>query len=247
MPFRRRQADSNRRSGFCRPVPYHLAMAPEVLPLVKGGFQFNTRPLRELLKWPMASGSRLTPHDSRLTTHRLLLDSSTPAKDRGHAGTGVDRAIEMVVPRRRKRSRIRSRSLMSGSKTLTMKQSSPVTRWHSTTSGISRASRAALGGLASAREAGPLAGKDRRRTLLVGDPLPLRPTADGAPFPATFALMPALLPACATAFGLLVPRQKPHAVEVPGIALIVVAVAPHVPGDGGMGRWHLARSITRHP
>ena len=26
----RRQADSNRRSGFCRPVPYRLAMAPRV-------------------------------------------------------------------------------------------------------------------------------------------------------------------------------------------------------------------------
>jgi hypothetical protein len=25
----RRQPDSNRRSGFCRPLPYHLAMAPD--------------------------------------------------------------------------------------------------------------------------------------------------------------------------------------------------------------------------
>ena len=47
----------------------------------------------------------------------------------------------------------------------------------------------------------------------------------------TFALMLALLPACAAAIGVLVLRQVPQPAEVAGMALIVVAIALHVPRD----------------
>ncbi|MGH2532141.1 MAG: EamA family transporter [Thermomicrobiales bacterium] len=49
---------------------------------------------------------------------------------------------------------------------------------------------------------------------------------------ATFALLLALLPACAAAIGFVVLRQQPHPVEVAGIALIVCAVAIHREPDG---------------
>jgi inner membrane transporter RhtA len=44
---------------------------------------------------------------------------------------------------------------------------------------------------------------------------------------ATFALMLALLPACATAIGLVVLRQVPTATEIAGVALVVGAVGLH--------------------
>ncbi len=44
---------------------------------------------------------------------------------------------------------------------------------------------------------------------------------------ATFALMLALLPACAVVIGFAVLRQRPYPVEILGIALIVAAVAMH--------------------
>jgi inner membrane transporter RhtA len=44
---------------------------------------------------------------------------------------------------------------------------------------------------------------------------------------ATFALLLALLPACAATIGAVVLRQQPHPIEIAGIALIVGAVAAH--------------------
>ena len=51
---------------------------------------------------------------------------------------------------------------------------------------------------------------------------------------ATFALLLALLPACAAVIGFFVLRQRPYLMEVIGIALIVVAVAAHE-ADGASG------------
>ena len=48
---------------------------------------------------------------------------------------------------------------------------------------------------------------------------------------ATFALMLALLPATATAIGVLVLRQIPGVVEIIGIVLVVAAIAIHRPAD----------------
>lgn len=44
---------------------------------------------------------------------------------------------------------------------------------------------------------------------------------------ATFALLLALLPACATAIGIIVLRQHPQPSEIAGIALVIAAVALH--------------------
>ena len=48
---------------------------------------------------------------------------------------------------------------------------------------------------------------------------------------ATFALMLALLPATATAIGVLVLRQIPGVVEIIGVVLVVAAFAIHRPAD----------------
>ena len=48
---------------------------------------------------------------------------------------------------------------------------------------------------------------------------------------ATFALMLALLPATATAIGVLVLRQIPGVVEIIGVVLVVAAIAIHRPAD----------------
>ncbi|MDF3049493.1 MAG: hypothetical protein K0R87_1131 [Pseudonocardia sp.] len=48
---------------------------------------------------------------------------------------------------------------------------------------------------------------------------------------ATFALMLALLPATATAIGVLVLRQIPSVVEIIGVVLVVAAFAIHRPAD----------------
>ncbi|HEX3723607.1 MAG TPA: EamA family transporter [Nitrolancea sp.] len=48
---------------------------------------------------------------------------------------------------------------------------------------------------------------------------------------ATFALLLALLPACATIIGVLVLRQIPSSAELTGVALIVIGVAIHREGD----------------
>ncbi len=48
---------------------------------------------------------------------------------------------------------------------------------------------------------------------------------------ATFSLMLALLPATATAIGVLVLRQIPTVAEVAGVALVITAVALHRAGD----------------
>ena len=48
---------------------------------------------------------------------------------------------------------------------------------------------------------------------------------------ATFALLLALLPACAAVIGFVVLRQRPHAIELVAIALIVVGVAVHQDED----------------
>ena len=66
---------------------------------------------------------------------------NTPCKGGGRKGTGDDWMIEVVVvPSRRNRSRMRSSCSIRQYQTFRTKQSSPVTRWHSTTSGIRRAS-----------------------------------------------------------------------------------------------------------
>lgn len=44
---------------------------------------------------------------------------------------------------------------------------------------------------------------------------------------ATFALLLALLPACASIIGFMVLRQRPHAIELVAIALIIAGVAAH--------------------
>jgi inner membrane transporter RhtA len=48
---------------------------------------------------------------------------------------------------------------------------------------------------------------------------------------ATFALLLALLPACATIIGVLVLRQIPTAAEIAGVALVVIGVAVHQERD----------------
>ena len=48
---------------------------------------------------------------------------------------------------------------------------------------------------------------------------------------ASFALMLALLPACAAIIGFVVLRQRPYPLEIAAIALIVLGVAVHR-GDG---------------
>jgi inner membrane transporter RhtA len=51
---------------------------------------------------------------------------------------------------------------------------------------------------------------------------------------ATFALLLALLPACATIIGVVVLRQIPTSGEIAGVALVVVGVAIHQEHDARM-------------
>src|SRR5260370_28318308 len=78
----------------------------------------------------------------------LLLDYSShksSGRGGGRSGTGEDWMIVVVVePYKRKQSRSRSSWSMAGMYTLRIKQSSPVTRLHSTTLGICWASSAIL-------------------------------------------------------------------------------------------------------
>ena len=62
---------------------------------------------------------------------------------------------------------------------------------------------------------------------------------------ATFALLLALLPACAALIGFVVLRQGPHAIELVAIALIVAGVAVHQDEDAN-DALHRKRAATPH-
>jgi inner membrane transporter RhtA len=66
---------------------------------------------------------------------------------------------------------------------------------------------------------------------------------------ATFALMLALLPATATAIGVLVLRQVPSVIEITGVVLVVAAIAVHRPADtrARPGRRRAQRRPPRTP
>ena len=81
-----------------------------------------------------------------------------------------------------------------------------------------------LGGAAGARRSGRARRRDRRRDRVVGDPVRLRPARQWrACERATYALLVSLLPATATAIGVVVLGQVPSRVELVGVALVVGA------------------------
>ena len=82
--------------------------------------------------------------------------------------------------------------------------------------------RSGLGGAARIRRPGGDRGRRRRRALLVGDSVRLRPDGDGAAAALDFrAACLALLPATATMIGMVVLGQLPSREELAGVALVV--------------------------
>ena len=69
--------------------------------------------------------------------------------------------------------------------------------------------------------------RDRRRHLVFGDPYVCDQFAMARLKRASFALLLALLPATASAIGILVLRQIPSLAEAAGIVLVIAAVALH--------------------
>lgn len=105
---------------------------------------------------------------------------------------------------------------MAGTCTLSRKQSSPEMRWHSATSGARAARSATRGELADplALAAGVGVGVSSSAIPYVCDQLAM------ARLPrATYALMVSLLPATATAIGVVVLTQVPSVPELLGVAL----------------------------
>src|SRR5438552_17757220 len=105
------------------------------MPELLDRFESALRIINQITHVLNACRKRSCPPISHVRVALLRARAAEIGGDRG--GTGEDCTMDVVVcPWTRNRSSTRSRDAIAGKWTLRMKQSSPVTRWHSTTSGI---------------------------------------------------------------------------------------------------------------